>query len=333
MCQVKSRRPSLSVIIPIWGVEKYIGKCARSLFESTLEDIEYIFVDDCTPDNSIDVLQSLMEEYPERKKQSVIKHHVVNKGLPQARRTGFEASTGEWITYCDSDDWVAPDMYEKMIFEAEKDGGDIACCDFVFLSDKEKLWEPTYDSTRTPSQLRIDLLNGSVSNAVWNKIVHRSVYEDNHIHFPELSMDEDDVLTVQLAYYAKHIVYVHECLYYHYDNPDPMTKQKDRSQEKRKIKEQIENRKWIVSFLESKRNDDLATALLFYKTSTKSLQKSLIWDFGELNSNTIKEFMSTYKELNKTVLYTDNFSIRQMVLYYLLKYIPSFYVIKKRIWK
>ena len=110
--------PKLSVIVPIWGVEKYIEKCARSLFESDLDDMEFIFVDDCTPDKSIELLEALMEQYPERKKQSSIVRHEVNKGLPQARKTGFEASRGEFVTYCDSDDWVAPSMYSKMLATA-----------------------------------------------------------------------------------------------------------------------------------------------------------------------------------------------------------------------
>lgn len=115
--------PKISVIVPIWGVEKYIAKCARSLFESSFDDIEYIFVDDCTPDKSIDVLMAVMEEYPHRKSKSMIIRHENNKGLPQARKTGFEASHGQWITYCDSDDWVAPDMYFKMLEKADW-GGD-----------------------------------------------------------------------------------------------------------------------------------------------------------------------------------------------------------------
>ena len=61
--------PKVSVIIPVYGVEKYIERCARSLFKQTLDDIEYLFIDDCTPDDSVDVLRNVLEEYPNRKSQ------------------------------------------------------------------------------------------------------------------------------------------------------------------------------------------------------------------------------------------------------------------------
>ena len=60
--------PKVSIIIPVYGVEKYIERCSRSLFEQTLDDLEYLFIDDCTPDKSIDVLKNILEEYPNRKK-------------------------------------------------------------------------------------------------------------------------------------------------------------------------------------------------------------------------------------------------------------------------
>lgn len=119
---MQEKRPKLSVIVPMWSVEKYIAKCARSLFESTLDDMEFVFVDDCTPDKSVEVLQGVIEEYPKRKSQTIIVRHEVNKGLPQARKTGVAAAHGEFITHCDSDDWVAPEMYEKMLATANGGG-------------------------------------------------------------------------------------------------------------------------------------------------------------------------------------------------------------------
>ena len=81
--------PKVSVIIPVYGVEKYIERCARSLFEQTLEDMEFIFVNDCTKDNSIDILLRVIDEYPKRKSQVHILNHEFNKGLPVARQTGI----------------------------------------------------------------------------------------------------------------------------------------------------------------------------------------------------------------------------------------------------
>ena len=96
------KQPFVSVIVPIYGVEKYIERCARSLLEQTIENIEYIFVNDCTKDNSIAILESVIKEYPHREHQVRIIHHGTNKGLPQARKTGLLNAHGEYIAHCDN---------------------------------------------------------------------------------------------------------------------------------------------------------------------------------------------------------------------------------------
>ena len=90
----------VSVCIPVYGVEKYIERCARSLFEQTMTDgIEFIFVNDCTKDNSIEILEKVLEEYPHRKEQVKIIHHEKNRGLVAARNTGLEHATGDYIIH------------------------------------------------------------------------------------------------------------------------------------------------------------------------------------------------------------------------------------------
>ena len=123
--------PKVSVIIPVYNVEKYMEKCCRSLFGQTLENMEFIFVDDCTPDNSISVIESVLQEYPQRKSQVKITHHDKNRGLPSARNTGLGLAQGNYIIHCDSDDWVAPFMYEKMYARAVAENADIVWCDIL----------------------------------------------------------------------------------------------------------------------------------------------------------------------------------------------------------
>ena len=106
--------PKVSVIVPIYNVEKYIERCLRSLFEQTLDDIEYIFVNDCTPDNSMIILEKILKEYPHRIKQVKIINHEQNQGQAGARTSGMKAMTGEYMIHCDPDDWVELDMYEIM---------------------------------------------------------------------------------------------------------------------------------------------------------------------------------------------------------------------------
>ena len=95
----------VSVCIPVYGVEQFIERCACSLFEQTMRDgIEFIFVDDCSPDNSVQRLEEILKRYPERQAQVSIIHHEKNMGLVRARKTALEAACGEYIIHCDSDD-------------------------------------------------------------------------------------------------------------------------------------------------------------------------------------------------------------------------------------
>ena len=311
----KMKTPKLSIVVPVWGVEKYVEKCVRSLFESTLDNIEFIFVNDCTPDKSIEIIQSVIKKYPNRESQTTILHHRENKGLPQARKTGFWATRGEWVTYCDSDDWVAPDMFEKMILKAESEKADVICCDFVYLSDTKVLWKPVCDASISSEQLRLNLLKGSISNAVWNKIVHRSVYEKNGIFFPLESMDEDDVLTIQIAYYAKKLTYLHECLYFHYANPESMTHETKIEKVCNQMREQISNRIWIVNFLEDKKDNQLDEAIFYYKQSVKNLLFAL--------GNDLSSVRKIYPEINTKMIFDSRFSIRQKIYNFFMLYFPK----------
>lgn len=99
----------VSILVPVYGVEKYIERCARSLFEQTYDNIEYIFVDDCTKDRSIEILQKVLEDYPNRKNQVKILHHDKNRGLSAARNTALDASTGDYLMHVDSDDYLRKD--------------------------------------------------------------------------------------------------------------------------------------------------------------------------------------------------------------------------------
>lgn len=95
----------VSVIVPVFKVEAYIERCVRSLFGQTLDSIQYVFVNDASPDNSIGKIKDVLKEYPQREKQCLFLEHVCNKGVSAARNTGLSTASGEYILYCDSDDW------------------------------------------------------------------------------------------------------------------------------------------------------------------------------------------------------------------------------------
>ena len=130
----------ISVCIPVYGVEKYIERCARSLFEQTLlEDVEFIFVNDCTPDNSINILRSILTEYPHRISQTHIIEHAVNKGLSAARNSAVEAAKGKYVYHIDSDDFIEPQTLEALLQTAEMQNADIVANELIwYWSDRKK---------------------------------------------------------------------------------------------------------------------------------------------------------------------------------------------------
>ena len=124
----------VSVVIPVYNVEKYIETCVRSLFEQTLHDVEYVFVDDCSPDRSVEILKGLVGEYQTRLEEEGkvvrILRMPVNSGQAKVRREGVAHCTGEYIIHCDSDDWVETDMYRAMYETAVASGSDVVVCDY-----------------------------------------------------------------------------------------------------------------------------------------------------------------------------------------------------------
>lgn len=126
--------PKVSVIIPVYRTEKYIERCVRSLFNQTLDEIEYLFIDDCSPDNSIKILNNVLEDYPHRKEQVIIHRMSRNSGQAIVRNWGMQNATGEYVIHCDSDDWVDADMYRAMYDKAVEEHSDVVICDYAITN-------------------------------------------------------------------------------------------------------------------------------------------------------------------------------------------------------
>ncbi len=206
----------VTVIIPVYGVEKYIERCARSLFNQTMkEGIEYIFVDDKTPDRSIEILERVLDSFPERKPQVKIIHHEKNRGIAAARNTGLKYATGEYIIHCDSDDWVEPDMYEKMVFLATKQNCDVVICDYIGVYEtKEIIYKQPIPTNKEILLCRI--LEGSIHNGMWNKLIRKEMYSSlDSLCTEGNNMWEDVAMVSRLLYFVTKIGYVAEPLYYY----------------------------------------------------------------------------------------------------------------------
>ncbi len=210
----------VSVCIPVYGVEKYVERCARSLFEQTMkEGIEFVFVNDCTPDRSMEVLEQVLKEYPERKGQVKIIHHEVNQGVGSARQHGVSACSGEYIIHCDPDDWVDLDLYEKMCRKAEETDADMVYAPMVFAYEdgKKKLVAMTENST--VEMLFRRYFGTPAFNSLSNKIFKREWACAEWLEVPSSVCLVEDLLRVgQMLQRCRKIASVTDSRYYYFQN-------------------------------------------------------------------------------------------------------------------
>lgn len=211
--------PKVTIGVPVYGVERYIERCARSLFEQTYTDIEYIFVDDCSPDKSIDILRQVIEEYPFREDQIHIVRHVRNRGLAAARNTAVEEATGEFITWVDSDDYVEHNMVESLLNMQQEAHSDIVSCDAIFHFPDYDLKCSQVDSLDS-KDLTLKTLSGRTLVSIWGRLIRLSIYKQYDIKALEgYNMGEDYQVIPILLYFAKKVSVLHIPLY-HYNCTD-----------------------------------------------------------------------------------------------------------------
>lgn len=239
--------PKVSVIIPVYNVERYIERCARSLFEQTMSDgIEFIFVDDCSPDDSINMLLSVLSQYPARKEQTTILHHKQNKGQAQTRITGILAARGEYVIHCDSDDWVAPDMYEKLYDFAFKNDYDMVWCDY-YRSDRTNHTEITQKCDCDSVSLLRAYLSSRLIASLCNRLCRTELQKSEQLVYPVANMTEDLVIVTQATLKAKKIGYINEPMYYYYYNPQSICLAPDKDKILNNFRGQIANTAIVFS--------------------------------------------------------------------------------------
>lgn len=207
--------PKVSVVIPVYGVEKYIERCARSLFEQTLDDIEYIFVNDCTKDRSIDILNAVINDYPARKDQVRIIYHEKNKGLPFARQSGWQVATGEYIANCDSDDWVDLNLYEMMYNVAIEKNADIVVSDFISVrQDGTERICGLRNVNASKEDVIKDIMYMRTLWCIWNKLFRHDLLLQLE-EPPQKYMAEDMSVTLPLYHKSDVIAYCQTACYFY----------------------------------------------------------------------------------------------------------------------
>ena len=212
----------LSLIVPVYGVEKYIARFAESAFGQTYNDIQFIFVNDGTKDRSMEILHDLIEARYSHLKPHIDIINKENEGLPAARKTGLEHADGEYILFADSDDWLETDAVEKIMAKADETDADIIYFDLIKEYGHKTSYKREKEYTaQTKDDFIINIFNYKSHGYTVTKCFRKKIYEDNVIYTPKLGMHEDIYLMSQIIFYADSLAHIPEALYhYRKDNPD-----------------------------------------------------------------------------------------------------------------
>lgn len=202
----------VSVIVPVYNVSKYLDRCLNSLVNQTLKDIEIIIINDCSTDNSLDIINSYKEKY----NNIILINNKKNMGIGYNRNKGMKIAKGLYIGFVDGDDWVDKTMFEKMYNKAFKDDLDVALCNYNKVDNEENILEndiniPYFENTNLKDKPDILLFTNL---SPWNKIYKRGFIEDDMI-FDEKLKYEDAIFTIKTLARADKIGMIEDRLNYY----------------------------------------------------------------------------------------------------------------------
>ncbi|MFL0167757.1 glycosyltransferase [Candidatus Clostridium helianthi] len=221
---MENTKDLISVIVPVYNVEKYLPQCIDSILNQTEKNLEIILVDDGSLDNS----GKICDEFS-KKDDRIIVIHKKNNGLSSARNAGLEIARGNYIGFVDSDDWLDKTMYEVLLKLLKENNSDISCCDF-FKTANSNDSIPHIDNDIINSYNNIESLNNFYNGlytqtvVAWNKLYKRELFKD--ISYPVGKIHEDEGTTYKLYYKANKITYTNRPLYYYRITPNSITTSK-----------------------------------------------------------------------------------------------------------
>lgn len=205
----------VSIIIPVYNASKYIVRCLESLRKQTYRNLELLFVDDSSTDDSMDKIKAFAEETKELEVK--ILRHERNRGVAAARNTALDAATGDYMYSLDADDYIDADTIEQMVKEAERTDAEVVGIEWMLTFEKNGR-HMTQPDVKTGEEMFRKMCRGVMRWNLWLFLIRRSLIEDNKLRFTEgMNMGEDMMLMLKLSLLAKKVTIVHKPLY-HYVN-------------------------------------------------------------------------------------------------------------------
>lgn len=294
--------PEISVIIPVYKVEKYLKRCVDSVLNQTFKDLEIILVDDGSPDSC----PALCDEYVKNNKNCSVLH-IENGGLSNARNTGLAKAKGKYVAFVDSDDWVSSDAYEYLYNLITKYNADVASCDYVTLSQdtynfsQSKINETVLEGTNAILEFYLaqDKLHRNNDYTVCTKLYKKTLFEN--IQFPKGQLYEDIITNLLLLQNAERYVKSDKIIYAYYQGNVSIT----RSLLQKKHLDLILTSKRISTLIGNKSLEleklcKRKVAMSYFSILTKYIR------FGtDMSDEEIKTLVQEYKAIKNDFLKTE----------------------------
>lgn len=314
----------ISVIIPVYNVEKYLRKCIESVLNQSFRNYEIILVDDGSTDSSGLICDEYSSKY-----DFITVIHKANGGLSQARNRGIDTSVGDYIIFIDSDDYVHPEMFKTLFDLNKKCGSEISACDKAFVFENNGLIEYGTENEKewifTPEEAFVKITDfyGKLGMEMWNKLYKRELF--NQIRFPEGKIFEDQATQYKLIFNAKKISYIEKSLYFYLRRENSITTQIYSEKEKQRL--EMVNQ--MVSFIRNEHCNILPDVVLYKLLSCNltiinKMIKAGIYDYDFLGR--VKQ--DTEKELN-IINYEKISMVRKIQFLLILKVWPLYKLIYK----
>lgn len=298
----------ISIIVPCYNSSRYISRCIHSICEqSTSADFEIIFVDDYSKDNTIEEIYTNLEKNKKVNYQ-IIKHET-NKGVAEARITGIKNAKGDYILFCDSDDYIDSHMCEILYNRAVKDDCDLVICDYIDVyDDYSSICHPCY----LPNFLQ-SLLLCKCTGSLWNKLIKRTILMRMDFLFPTASYCEDYVYSIQLAIYANNIAYVAKPLYNYVHRSDSIVNSKSSEAISKRVRENLENHALVENILEY---NGLSSIYFSEKIALRLIVKNSIRLYIP-QKGYYKLWLRTFPELTIDIFRSKHISWKARIAYFL----------------
>ena len=297
----------VTIAVPVYGVEAYIEKCAESLFEQTYPNLEYVFIDDCSPDKSIEIIEKVLDRYPNRQGQVRIIRQKKNKGCPAARNLAVQLATGDFIFHVDADDYLEKDAISSMVSEQMATDADLVVGNYMIETDSKTKLVKYCDISKTKEEIVKECLDDKSCQGICGMLIRKSLYWNHNIKADEsFHVGEDWQVTPLLLYYANKVAYIDRIVYhYRAANPTSVTNTSQTSYSK------LKNRsicfvKTMNRLLESFKDKGDGYMDLIYRKKAVFVQDAMIYCCLDRDKKSFQDMLFELQSINKLYLLQTN---------------------------